>query len=102
MKTGINHTTKEIKLDNYSLSLFRECPRKYSNRIQQGLIPQTTGGGMAPELLFGIAMHNAMDTLFAEQNVDLACARFLDSYQPVPEDIKRTPGRGISIIEDYW
>jgi hypothetical protein len=102
MKTGINHTTKEIKLDNYSLSLFRECPRKYSNRIQQGLIPLTTGGGMAPELLFGIAIHNAMDTLFAEQNVDLACERFLDSYQPVPEDTKRTPGRGISIIEDYW
>ena len=102
MKTGINHTTKEIKLDNYSLSLFRECPRKYSNRIQQGLIPHSSSSGMAPELLFGIAIHRAMDTLFAEQDVDLACERFLDSYQPVPEDTKRTPGRGISIIEDYW
>lgn len=101
MRTGINHTNKTVKLDNYSLSLFRECPRKYSFRVEQGLIAERQGGGQSPELLFGISMHNAMDTLFNEQNVDLACERFLESYQPVPEDVKRTPGRGVSIIEDY-
>lgn len=101
MKTGINHSNKTIKLDNHSLSAFRECPRKYSFRIEQGLVAQRQSEGQSPELLFGIAMHHAMDTLFNEQDVDLACRRFLEAYQPVPEDAKRTPGRGVNIIEDY-
>jgi hypothetical protein len=102
MQTGIDTKNKIIKLDNYSLSLFRECPRKYFNRIDSGLIPESSSKSLAPELLFGIAIHRAMDTLFNEQDLELACVRFLEAYQPVPEDVKRTPGRGISIIEDYW
>tara|TARA_R100000664_G_scaffold1217_8_gene3252 strand:+ start:4089 stop:4976 length:888 start_codon:yes stop_codon:yes gene_type:complete len=102
MRTGIDNKNRVIKLDNYSLSLFRECPRKYFNRIESGLTPETSSKSLAPELLFGIAIHRAMDTLFNEQDLDLACERFLDAYQPVPEDTKRTPGRGVSIIEDYW
>lgn len=102
MQTGIDSKNRIIKLDNYSLSLFRECPRKYFHRIDSGLIPESSSQSLAPELLFGIAIHRAMDTLFNEQDPELACERFLDAYQPVPEDAKRTPGRGISIIEDYW
>ena len=102
MQTGIDSKNRVIKLDNYSLSLFRECPRKYFHRIDSGLIPESSSQSLAPELLFGIAIHRAMDTLFNEQDPELACERFLDAYQPVPEDAKRTPGRGISIIEDYW
>ena len=110
MKTGIDHDAKTIKLDNYTLSTFRECPQKYAYRIKEGLIAQPEGYGfteekslpMPVELSFGIAIHKALDTLFNEQNLDLAIARFLEVFADPPEDKKRTPGRGVEVIEGYW
>ena len=107
MKTGIYKDEHIIKVDNYALSEFRTCPRKFQHRIAQALVP----GGMAvstesikiPDspLLFGIAVHKALDTLFMEEHLPSALDAFLEAYQPVPEDPKRTPGRGVRLIENY-
>ena len=109
MRTGIDHADRVIKVDNHSLSVFRECPKKYQYRIKKGLVSQPSdfyedAGDPPPSspLLFGLAIHRALDTLFNEQNLDLACDRFLESFQPVPDDPKRTPGRGCEVLEGYW
>ena len=103
MKTGIHHD--HIRLDNHSIQTFRECPRKFDLRINNGLIPADFAGrGHVPDpaLLFGLAIHEALDVLFAQQDLQLAIDTFLDAFSPVPEDAKRTPGRGVSVLEGYY
>ena len=114
MKSGIYPDERKILLDNYAMSNFRTCPRKFKHRIHERLVP---GGDMfassvpagftpepqpvPPELLFGIAIHKAMDELWVGHGVDAAKGAFLDRFQPVPEDRKRTPLRGQELIEEY-
>ena len=107
MKAGIYPDERVIKVDNYALSEYRTCPRKFQHRIAESLVP----GGFSltqeqiktPDspLLFGIAIHQALDALFMMEDIDLATDTFLKAYQPVPEDTKRTPGRGVRLIENY-
>ena len=108
MKAGIYPDERVIKIDNYALSEFRTCPRKFQHRIAQNLVP---GGFMAdphsikiPDapLLFGIAIHKALDAMFMQESLEIAQEEFLEAYQPVPEDTKRTPGRGLRLLEAYW
>ena len=107
MKAGIYPDERVIKVDNYALSEYRTCPRKFQHRIAESLVPG--GFSLTPEqiktpdspLLFGIAIHQALDALFMMEDIDLAVATFLKAYQPVPEDTKRTPGRGVRLIENY-
>ena len=114
MISGIYPETKTILLDNYAMSNFRTCPRKFQHRIVERLVPggdMFGGMGMmgtdsepAPTpspLLFGIAIHKAMDELWVGHGVEAATAAFLERYQPVPEDRKRTPLRGTELIEEY-
>ena len=114
MKSGIYPEEHKILLDNYAMSNFRTCPRKFKYRIHERLVP---GGDMfaapvpegvtpepqptPPELLFGIAIHKAMDELWIGHGVDAAKEAFLNRFQPVPEDRKRTPLRGEELIEGY-
>jgi hypothetical protein len=53
-------------------------------------------------LLFGIAIHKALDAMFMQESLEIAQEEFLEAYQPVPEDIRRTPGRGLRLLEAYW
>ena len=86
MKTGIYKDEHIIKVDNYALSEFRTCPRKFQHRIAQALVP----GGISvsaesikiPDspLLFGIAVHKALDTLFMEEHLPSAVDAFLEAY----------------------
>jgi len=107
MKAGIYPDERVIKVDNYALSEYRTCPRKFQHRIGEALVPG--GFTLTPDqiktpdspLLFGIAIHQALDALFMMEDIDLAVATFLKAYQPVPEDTKRTPGRGVRLIENY-
>jgi len=107
MKAGIYPDEHIIKIDNYALSEFRTCPRKFQHRIVESLVPG--GFTKSPDqiktpdapLLFGIAIHQALDSLFMQENLPLAIDVFLEAYQPVPEDKKRTPGRGVRLIENY-
>ena len=108
MKAGIYPDERVIKVDNYALGEFRTCPRKFQHRIEQNLVP---GGFMAdphsvkiPDapLLFGIAIHKALDAMFMQESLEIAQEEFLEAYQPVPEDARRTPGRGLRLLEAYW
>jgi len=107
MKAGIYPNEHIIKIDNYALSEFRTCPRKFQHRIVESLVPggftKTPGQLKIPDppLLFGIAIHQALDSLFMEESLPLAIDVFLEAFQPVPEDKKRTPGRGIRLLENY-
>ena len=111
MKAGIYPETSQILLDNYAMSNFRTCPRKFQHRIVERLVPGGDMFGMGgpsdepqptpPELLFGIAIHKAMDALWIGHGIEAAKNAFLERFQPVPEDRKRTPLRGIELIEEY-
>ena len=109
MRTGIYADKRQIVLDNHSLQNYRDCPKKFKYRILDSLVeggealslPQDTPPPIASQLLFGIAIHAGLDTLYVRQNVEAACDTFIETYQPVPEDPKRTPTRGCDILTEY-
>jgi len=53
-------------------------------------------------LLYGSAMHTALDHLYGEQSTKEAGKAFLEAFQPPPDDPKRTPLRGIQMLTEYW
>lgn len=108
MNAGLDYETKTLTIDNYALSLFRSCPRKFQERIINKLIqapvdwtPGDDPIAHEPALSFGIAMHNALDVLFMHQNLNLAEDYFVENYTPRHDDTKRTVGRGIEVLQEY-
>ena len=106
-KTGLNLEERKIFVDNTALDAFRKCPRKAQLRIQQGLNQVIMGEegeelGVAPALLFGSAIHAALDVIYIEDDLDKAIRIFLEHFQPVPADRRRTPTRGSRILEQYY
>jgi hypothetical protein len=111
MKSGLYEDTKVFSTDNYTLDLFRQCPRKFWWRIGKDLSRKPSGYhstadtktiSHAPELQFGIAMHKGLDELYLGHGVDAAHAAFLESFGDCDDPKgKRTPGRGMRIITKY-
>tara|TARA_Y100000310_G_scaffold113824_3_gene112285 strand:+ start:23 stop:928 length:906 start_codon:yes stop_codon:yes gene_type:complete len=109
MKAGIHADRKELWLDNTALDEFRKCPASFNYRMNAGLVEvgdefNARDPGeprpIASPLLFGLAIHAALDVLYTVGPGD-AIDKFLEAYSPVPDDPKRTPDRGIKIITDY-
>lgn len=112
MKSGLYEDEKIFSCDNYTLDLYRACPRKFWWRIGRDLSRKPAGHyntidpkkmPMAPELAFGIAIHKAMDVLHTGGTVADAQAAFLDTFGDTEDPKnKRTPGRGTRLIKNYW
>ena len=113
MKSGIYPADRRIIVDNYTLDLWRTCPRKFFWRIAKELsfkpshileVTPTTKIPMACELAFGIAIHKAMDTLHTGgiDALGQACDDFLEVYGDTEDPKKkRTPGRGVKLLKGY-
>ncbi len=108
MRTGIDPETKTIVLDNYSLALFRSCPRKYQHRILQGYQPlpidyrpEQEEAPLPAALGFGLGIHEALDMLYASQNLNSALRKFQEVYTNPGEDSKRTVERGVELLTEY-
>ena len=96
--------------DNYSISTFRECPRKHYYRIERGIIKD---GAFALAAEFGIALHKGFETFYSGNMTidaqDAALLEFTTYYipiymsnnGPVIED-KRTPDKGIDLLSKYF
>jgi hypothetical protein len=108
MRAGIHHDKRLIFVDNTALQEFRTCPAKFQWRINRGLYEarlEMSGNEPPPvsaPLLFGGAMHTALDELYGAQSPKGAGQAFLDAFQPPPDDPKRTAIRGIEMLTEYW
>jgi len=113
MKSGIYPDERRIIVDNYTLDLWRTCPRKFFWRIAQELsfkpsnileVTPQTRIPLAPALAFGIAIHKALDTLHLGglDALPQACEDFLDIFGDTEDPKgKRTPGRGVKLLKGY-
>ena len=111
MKSGIYPKEKRLVVDNHSLEQFRTCPRKFSHRIEQDLIPipdrWEEGDPIVPgfKLQFGISIHHGLDVLWQKHDVEGAKDAFLNSWTDSgcwDEDRRRNSTTGLRMIDDYW
>lgn len=85
-------------MDNYSLDLFRLCPKKFYWRIEEDLVDATKP--ISPALSYGIAMHEAL----AQPDVESAMAAFGEAYKDHcnHNDERRTMLLGLDTVEEYF
>lgn len=69
--------TEYLYFDNTMISAYRECPRKFFFRHNNGW---TGDGGTAIELVFGLAWHEAMNVWWTNGNVQEAQKAFLKTW----------------------
>jgi len=96
-----------MKIDNYSLSQFKTCPKSFEFRIEEGIVSNK------PNLpaQFGIAIHAGLDAFYANElhhtkgmSLGVALDAFLDSWKEFDGlDSKGlyTAVRGIHILTEY-
>lgn len=116
MRNGIDATAHTLAVGNTAIQSFRRCPEKFHFGTQLGYSPigqsdvfgSLDPGAVVPspveppEFLFGRAIHKALDAMFTQQGLQPAIDVFLEMFQPVPDDPKRTPGRGVELLTLYW
>lgn len=109
MQSGIHPELRTLSIDNHALSIYRLCPAKWMNQIQQSLVlkpgPYESEDELRDrpvELSFGIALHKALDTLFLTRSVEKASEDFRSSFEFSGLDPKRNPGRADDILEQYF
>ena len=84
--------------DFTSMSTFQTCRRKYDLRINKGYVGKVAQ--TAPD--FGKAIHLALDSWYADKDVDKAVAVFNGAYtEDLEIDDKRTNALGEWIIRNY-
>lgn len=118
-----------VRINNSSLSLLQNCPRKFQYLIEEGFTPKEG----SPALIFGSALHHALETFYRapreerqlpnnySENMDLmaygqtldneepliytATRKFIDEASPLanlsPED-KRSIPNGVWILRHYF
>jgi hypothetical protein len=85
-----------MKVDFSMLNEYERCPRRYFWRYEEQKIKI---GAQAP-LLFGTAIHLAMDSWYMDKNIEKAIQLFKDNY-PQNLDEKRTVECGEVLIREY-
>lgn len=86
-------------IDNYSLSMFQHCPRRYQYRMIWHLVPKESKELAAQ---FGIAIHKALEVLFKSGALSDAMDAFRNYFEPLGiEDNKRNISNGITILQNY-
>lgn len=107
----VSNNSKLRFFDNSTLDTYRVCPRKFYFRHVRNF--ETTG--TRPPLIFGSAIHSAMDAIWAgaktyndKELLELAIFAFLKVWKENKmEELEefdlfpRTPGRALSILEAY-
>ena len=108
MQSGIHPNERILSIDNHALSIYRLCPAKWFNQIQNSLVlrPGPYESDDEPrdksvELSFGIAIHKALDVLFLTRSIEQASQSFRDSFEFSGVDQKRNPGKADDILEQY-
>ena len=89
--------------DNSMLSGFKACPRKFFYRFKKHLIKASEETLDAP-ILFGQAMHLAMEAWYLTKDAQQMDKAFLDYFLPFKDcDAKglRTVEKGITILHQY-
>jgi len=101
---------KTTSYDNYAISNFRDCPRKFYYRIERQLV-KVGSKALAPE--FGTALHIALETYYAnnmtEASKEQSLLDFVGYYGPIyvasngaEIDDKRTPEKGLDLLLRYY
>lgn len=91
--------------DYTTISTFQACPKKYYFRMIKHLVPTTT----APALLFGKALHSALEVFYKDirEGKDRATALassikiFQDNYETPEGEEKRTTENAIKLLKGY-
>lgn len=90
--------TNKQELDYTMMSTFLNCRRRYDFRMNRGLV-----GKVPPTpLAFGGAIHKALDSWYADKDVDKAVAVFKENFvEDLDADNKRTHQMGEWILRNY-
>ena len=85
--------------DYTSISTFQTCPKKFYYRMIKDLTPLTT----APALLFGKALHMALETYYnnTENRLEKAIEAFKANYVDSESDAKRTTANAEKLLRGY-
>ena len=89
-----------MQIDNYAISLFKDCPRKFQYRTIDNLEPKTAN----LPALFGIAIHSGLDQLYKDEDISIAFEAFGDAWKPYEGmDYRKlyTMERGFNILREY-
>ncbi len=83
--------------DFTTIDTFQTCRRKYYWFAVRHLQTKTKSNA----LLFGGAIHDALDTHYGEKNMPKAIANFKETYKDREGDDLRTVANGVKLLEHY-
>lgn len=92
-----------MKLSNSKLNQYRMCPRSYFYKYECGIEP-IEEGTIEHDRAFGRAIHTGLEELYKTGDIDTAKYHFKEAYpkQLDPDDLEKTPGNGVILLEAYW
>lgn len=84
--------------DYTAVNTFLQCKRKYYYRMYKHLDTETK----APALLFGLAIHSALEEYYKSGSMEAGIVVFEKDYQDTQEgELLRTVANGIKLLEGY-
>lgn len=87
-----------MKIDNYALSTFRTCPRKYLYRIRRGVVRMEEDRSAVE---FGISIHKALQQKDIENAINAFVSEYSKTDPPMTDD-KRSMENGVFILQKYF
>lgn len=87
-----------MKIDNFMLSMYQTCPRKFQLRIEQGWTVRRKSAALG----FGGAFHEGIATWYRTHDAKAALESIVEKWpQNVPTDDYRDKTKCLSVIADY-